>query len=181
MDLHTFAPGKYLAKLKKTQGLNCCKDGKCHICLDIYNPSFLVCKCSIYYLCPIFTPRFLHFYDIFARSKFVRVRFFVQFSKLIGLKNKLRNCLTSSTTISTWSSEACKVFAICRANPVPSFLSFSMTLSIYPAPRIETASSRSDQGWQKRIFSIHILENFTSTFNLCMCVYVTRDQILNQN
>ena len=30
------------------------KDGRCHICQVIYTPSFLVCKCSFYHLCPIF-------------------------------------------------------------------------------------------------------------------------------
>ena len=31
------------------------------ICLDIYAPCCLVCKCGIYHLCPIFTPRFYIF------------------------------------------------------------------------------------------------------------------------
>ena len=40
----------------KNWGVNLSKDVKCHICLVIYTPCFLVCKCRIYHLCPIFTP-----------------------------------------------------------------------------------------------------------------------------
>ena len=41
-------------------------------------PCFLVCKCGIYHLCDIFTPQYLHICDIFARSKFVQIHFFIQ-------------------------------------------------------------------------------------------------------
>ena len=54
-----------------------CNVDKCPICLAIDTPSvFLVCKCVIYHLCPIFTPQFLHFCDIFTRSKFLQIHFF---------------------------------------------------------------------------------------------------------
>ena len=42
-----------------------------------------------------------------------------------------------------WSSESGEGLAICRAKAVPSFLSCFKTLSIGPAPGIETATSRS--------------------------------------
>ena len=35
-------------------------------------------KCGIHHLCPRFTPQFLQIWDIFARSKFVQIHFFVQ-------------------------------------------------------------------------------------------------------
>ena len=65
-DLPKFAPCKYVANIYG-------KDGKCLICLVIYTPSILVCKCAIYHLCHIFTHQYLHICDMYARSKFVQI------------------------------------------------------------------------------------------------------------
>ena len=43
----------------------------------------------------------------------------------------------------TWSSEPREGLAICRAKAVPSFLSYSKTLSVGPVAGIEPATSRS--------------------------------------
>ena len=47
------------------------------------------------------------------------------------------------TAISTWSSEPREGPAVCSAKAVSSFLSYFKTLSIGPAPGIESATSRS--------------------------------------
>ena len=61
---------------------------------------FSVCKCGIYHLCHIFTPHHLYVWDIFARSKFVQIHFFVQC--LLSPRNynrRLLNCTDISFTI----------------------------------------------------------------------------------
>lgn len=67
-DLPKFAPCKYVANIYAGG-----KDRKCLICLVIYTPSILECKCAIYHLCHIFTHQYLHICDIYARSKFVQI------------------------------------------------------------------------------------------------------------
>ena len=63
MHLHKFAPG--------------------HLPGYLHPQSFLVCKYVIYHLCSIFTPQFLHFCDIFTRSKFfANPLFFLQWVML---------------------------------------------------------------------------------------------------
>ena len=76
---------------------------KCHICLFIYTPCLLVCKCGIHHLCHIFTPQYLHICDIFARRKFVHINYFRPvFNKsrcwtpsvvCLNKQPKIRNCV----------------------------------------------------------------------------------------
>ena len=84
MHLHKFAPGQMFCKNCENWGVNV---GKCPICLaiNLHPQSFLVCKCVIYHLCPIFTPQFLHFCDIFTRSKFVQIHFFPPVGNAVDL------------------------------------------------------------------------------------------------
>ena len=56
------------------------------------SPNFSVCKCRTYNLCHIFTPHHLHVCDIFARSNFVQIHFFVQCLSPRIYSRRLLNC-----------------------------------------------------------------------------------------
>ena len=111
------------------------KHGKCHICLVIYTPCFLVCKCGTYHLCHMFTPQYLHICDIFARSKFVQILF--SSSELINLFAQLilacllLNCICvidlRGTVNGAWSTDGCTLLLInssrvtCHCNHLTNF------------------------------------------------------------
>ena len=78
--LHKFAPCKDSAHLQKLRSKSGQRRKMPHL-PSYLHPCFLVCKCVIYHqFAPYLLLWLLQIYGIFARSKFVQIHFFVQFS-----------------------------------------------------------------------------------------------------
>ena len=88
MDLHKFAPCKYVANIQILRGKYMANMINATFAQLFTAPVFLVYKCGIHHLCHIFTPQYFHTCDIFARSEFVQIHFFFQWDAPLKRLNK---------------------------------------------------------------------------------------------